>query len=120
VHLLSALDTSTGIVLAQVTVSAKSNEIPAFAPLLDALEHLLGSLKDLISVADALHTQVNHVTAEIAALRASTSMAVLVVIGPSCLSLGSGPGQAWDTPCGLQRTARLHQLHQQAGIWVLT
>jgi len=66
VHLLSALDTSTGIVLAQVTVSAKSNEIPAFAPLLDAVEAVLGSLKDLIFVADALHTQVNHAT-EIAA-----------------------------------------------------
>jgi hypothetical protein len=60
VHLLSALDTSTGIVLAQVTVSAKSNEIPAFTPLLDAIEQVLGSLKDLIFVADALHTQVNH------------------------------------------------------------
>ena len=60
VHLLSALDTSTGIVLAQVTVSAKSNEIPAFAPLLDAVEQVLGSLRDLIFVADALHTQVNH------------------------------------------------------------
>ncbi len=65
-HLLSALDTSTGIVLAQVTVSAKSNEILAFAPLLDAVEQVLGSLKDLIFVADALHTQVNHAT-EIAA-----------------------------------------------------
>jgi hypothetical protein len=43
VHLLSALDTSTGIVLAQVTVNAKSNEIPAFTPLLDAVERLLGS-----------------------------------------------------------------------------
>lgn len=60
VHLLSALDTSTGIVLAQVTVNAKSNEIPAFTPLLDAVEQVLGSLKDLIFVADALHTQVNH------------------------------------------------------------
>jgi predicted transposase YbfD/YdcC len=66
VHLLSALDTSTGIVVAQVTVSAKSNEIPAFTPLLDAVEQVLGSLKDLIFVADALHTQVNHAT-EIAA-----------------------------------------------------
>lgn len=66
VHLLSALDTSTGIVVAQVTVAAKSNEIPAFAPLLDAIEQVLGSLKDLIFVADALHTQVNHAT-EIAA-----------------------------------------------------
>jgi hypothetical protein len=60
VHLLSALDTSTGIVLAQVTVSAKSNEIPAFAPLLDAVEQVLGSLQDLIFVADALHTQTGH------------------------------------------------------------
>ncbi len=31
VHLLSALDTSTGIVLAQVTVNAKSNESPCAA-----------------------------------------------------------------------------------------
>jgi predicted transposase YbfD/YdcC len=66
VHLLSALDTSTGIVLAQVTVSAKSNEIPAFKPLLDAVEQVLGSLKDLIFVADALHTQTGHAN-EIAA-----------------------------------------------------
>jgi len=66
VHLLSALDTSTGIILAQVTVSAKSNEIPAFTPLLDAIERLLGSLQDLIFVADAMHTQVNHAN-EIAA-----------------------------------------------------
>jgi hypothetical protein len=66
VHLLSALDTSTGIVLAQVTVNAKSNEIPAFKPLLDAVEQVLGSLKDLIFVADALHTQTGHAN-EIAA-----------------------------------------------------
>ncbi|MGC5054840.1 ISAs1 family transposase [Micromonospora sp. DT48] len=66
VHLLSALDTSTGIVLAQITVAAKSNDIPAFAPLLDAVEQVLGSLKDPIFAADALHTQTAHAT-EIAA-----------------------------------------------------
>jgi predicted transposase YbfD/YdcC len=60
VHLLSALDTSTGIVLAQVTVAAKSNEIPAFTPLLDAVEQVLGSLEGLVFVADALHTQTSH------------------------------------------------------------
>jgi predicted transposase YbfD/YdcC len=60
VHLLSALDTSTGIVLAQVTVDAKSNEIPAFAPLLDAVERVLGSLAGVLFVADALHTQTAH------------------------------------------------------------
>jgi hypothetical protein len=60
VHLLSALDTSTGIVLAQVTVNAKSNEIPAFTPLLDAVERVLGSLAGVLFVADALHTQTGH------------------------------------------------------------
>ena len=60
VHLLSALDTSTGIVPAQVTVAAKSNEIPAFTPLLDALEQVLGNLHGLVFVADALHTQTSH------------------------------------------------------------
>jgi predicted transposase YbfD/YdcC len=60
VHLLSGLDTSTGIVLAQVTVEAKSNEIPAFTPLLDAIEGVLGSLSGVLFVADALHTQTDH------------------------------------------------------------
>ncbi|WP_229795820.1 ISAs1 family transposase, partial [Actinoplanes campanulatus] len=60
VHLLSALDTSTGIVLAQVTVEAKSNEIPAFTPLLAAVEKVLGSLTGILFVADAMHTQTDH------------------------------------------------------------
>lgn len=60
VHLLSALDTSTGIVLAQVTVDAKSNEIPAFTPLLDAVEQVLGTVAGILFVADALHTQTGH------------------------------------------------------------
>jgi predicted transposase YbfD/YdcC len=60
VHLLSALDTATGIVLAQVTIDAKSNEIPAFAPLLDAVEQVLGSLTGVLFTADALHTQTSH------------------------------------------------------------
>ncbi|MGW3613894.1 ISAs1 family transposase [Micromonospora sp. NPDC005163] len=64
--MLSALDTSTGIVLAQVTIAAKSNEIPAFAPLLDAIEAVLGSLTGLLFIADALHTQTAHAN-EIAA-----------------------------------------------------
>ncbi|MEV6847111.1 ISAs1 family transposase [Actinoplanes sp. NPDC051411] len=60
VHLLSALDTSTGIVLAQVTIDAKSNEIPAFGPLLDAVEAVLGTLAGVLFTADALHTQTGH------------------------------------------------------------
>lgn len=57
VHLLSALDTSTGIVLAQVTIDVKSNEIPAFTPLLDAVEAVLGTLSGVLFIADALLTR---------------------------------------------------------------
>jgi hypothetical protein len=54
VHLLSAYDTTTGIVLAQSTISTKSNEIPAFIPLLDQVQAMLGSLQGVVIVADAL------------------------------------------------------------------
>ncbi|MFV2012561.1 MULTISPECIES: transposase [unclassified Micromonospora] len=57
VHLLSAYDTSTGIVLAQVQIAAKSNEIPAFTPLLRLVAARLGSLTDVLVVADALHAR---------------------------------------------------------------
>jgi predicted transposase YbfD/YdcC len=60
VHLLSAYDTDTGIVLAQVAIAAKSNEILAFTPLLGQLQAQLGSLDGTIIVADALHAQVGH------------------------------------------------------------
>lgn len=57
VHLLSAYDTGTGVVLAQVQIVAESNEIPAFTPLLDRVQAQLGSLTGVIIVADALHAQ---------------------------------------------------------------
>jgi hypothetical protein len=60
VHPLSAYDTDSGIVLAQVAIAAKSNEIPAFTPLLDLLQAQLGSLAGTIIVADAVHAQVGH------------------------------------------------------------
>jgi len=60
VHLLSAYDTATGLVLAQLTIAAKSNEIPAFTPLLDQVQAMLGSLAGVVIVADVLHAQVGH------------------------------------------------------------
>jgi predicted transposase YbfD/YdcC len=60
VHLLSAYDTCAGIVLAQVQIAAKSNEIPAFAPLVDKVATQLGSLDGVLFVADALHAQSGH------------------------------------------------------------
>ncbi|MGW3621842.1 ISAs1 family transposase [Micromonospora arida] len=56
VHLLPAYDTSIGVVLAQVQVAAKSNEIPAFAPLLEQVAARLGGPAGVVIVADALHT----------------------------------------------------------------
>jgi hypothetical protein len=67
VHLLSAYDTAAGVVLAQVQIAAKSDEIPAFAPLVDQVAAQLGSLEGVLFVADALHAQTGHaerVTAE--------------------------------------------------------
>jgi predicted transposase YbfD/YdcC len=55
VHLLAALDTRCGIVLGQSVVDGKTNEITAFAPLLDRVD-----ITDAIITADALHTQDEH------------------------------------------------------------
>jgi predicted transposase YbfD/YdcC len=60
VHLLSAFDTTTGVVLAYMQIAVKSNEIPAFTPLLDLVTARLGSLVGVVFVADALHAQTAH------------------------------------------------------------
>lgn len=52
VHLLSALDAGAGLTLAQREVSAKSNEIPELAPMLEALD-----IAGKVISADALHGQ---------------------------------------------------------------
>lgn len=54
IALLAAMD-HRGTVLAQRQIADKSNEIPSFAPLLDAL-----ALDGAIVTADALHTQHDH------------------------------------------------------------
>ncbi|CDZ87539.1 ISAs1 family transposase [Rhodococcus ruber] len=51
-HLLAALDQGSGVVLGQVEVGAKTNEIPLITDLLDALD-----LTDVVVTADALHCQ---------------------------------------------------------------
>ncbi|WP_433499792.1 ISAs1 family transposase [Sphaerimonospora sp. CA-214678] len=55
VHLLAVIDSSTMATLGQVEVDGKSNELTAFAPLLEPL-HLAGA----VITADALHTQREH------------------------------------------------------------
>ena len=54
-HLFAAFDHRSGVVLGQTQVEAKTNEITAFAPLLDRID-----ITGTIITADALHTQDRH------------------------------------------------------------
>lgn len=55
VHLLGSLSHGEGVVVSQVQVGDKTNEIRAFKPALEPLE-----LEGKIVTADAMHTQVEH------------------------------------------------------------
>lgn len=57
-HVLAACEQDTGVVVGQVDVDGKTNEIPMFEPLLDQIEDLAGA----VVTADALHCQREHVT----------------------------------------------------------
>ncbi|WP_323180202.1 ISAs1 family transposase [Streptomyces sp. NBC_00893] len=58
IHLLAACDHVGGLVLAQLDVGEKTNEITRFQPLLDALP----DLSDTVVTSDAMHTQADHAT----------------------------------------------------------
>ncbi|MGH3575090.1 MAG: ISAs1 family transposase, partial [Pseudonocardiaceae bacterium] len=60
VHLLAAATHTDALVLSQVEVGAKTNEIPMFAPLLDTLASTGVDLAQTVITADALHTQRAH------------------------------------------------------------
>ncbi|MGH3934173.1 MAG: ISAs1 family transposase [Pseudonocardiaceae bacterium] len=60
VHLLAAATHTNALVLGQVEVGAKTNEIPMFAPLLDSLADAGVDLTQTVITADALHTQRAH------------------------------------------------------------
>lgn len=54
-HLLAAATHDQGLVLAQIDVHHKTNEIPMFAPLLDTID-----ITGMLITADCLHTQRDH------------------------------------------------------------
>ncbi|MFF8233536.1 ISAs1 family transposase [Streptomyces caelestis] len=56
IHLLAALEHATGVVLAQLDVGEKTNEITCFQPLLDTVADLAGA----VVTSDAMHTQREH------------------------------------------------------------
>lgn len=55
-HLLAAIDHRTGVVLGQVDVCSKTNEIPMFSQLIDRIDRVEGA----VVTADALHAQKAH------------------------------------------------------------
>jgi len=71
VHLLAALDQRAGAVLAQASVDGKTNEITAFAPLLEPLD-----LAGCVITADAMHTQRGHAEFVVAEKKAHYILAV--------------------------------------------
>ncbi|WTL37337.1 ISAs1 family transposase [Streptomyces brevispora] len=56
IHLLAALEHTTGLVLAQLDVGEKTNEIICFQPLLNTVAELAG----VVVACDAMHTQREH------------------------------------------------------------
>lgn len=117
VHLLSAYDTGTGVVLAQVQIAAKSNEIPAFTPLLDRVQAQLGSLTGVIIVADALHAQTGHAR-EVAA-RGAHLMVTVKANQPTLHSLLKA--LPWtDVPVGDQRRDTGHGRQETRTVKALT
>jgi len=56
IHLLAALDHTTGLVLAQLDVGEKTNEITCFQPLLETVADLAG----VVVTSDAMHAQREH------------------------------------------------------------
>lgn len=58
-HLLAVIDQHLRVVLGQVAVEGKTNEITVFGPLLDTLGGI--DLTGVVITADALHTQREHV-----------------------------------------------------------
>jgi predicted transposase YbfD/YdcC len=54
-HLLAALDHTHGVVVGQVDIEAKTNEIPMFSTLMDRID-----LADAVVTADAMHAQRGH------------------------------------------------------------
>ncbi|NES13367.1 ISAs1 family transposase [Micromonospora sp. PPF5-17B] len=117
VHLLAAYDTHTGIVLGQVQITAKSNEIPAFTPLLDLIIGQLGSLHGVVIVADAMHAQTAHARA--VAQRGGALMVAVKANQPNLYrQLKALP---WaDVPIGDQQRDRGHGRRETRTVKALT
>ena len=76
-HLLAALDQAHGVVLGQVGVEAKTNEIPMLPALLDRI-----AIGGAVITADALHAQREH--ARYLARRGAHYILTVIISSPAC------------------------------------
>ena len=101
VHLLAALDHATSVVVAQVNVDAKTNEIPCFKTVLDQVD----DLGDMVITADAMHAQTGHV----AYLRGRGAHLLVCVKGNQPTLLARLKALPWgQVPVGHTSTGRAH------------
>lgn len=100
-HLMACLDHTSGVVIGQVNVAGKSNEIPMAAELLDTIADLNG----VVVTADALHTQRKH--AEY--LHRRGAHYVLCVKGNQPALRNQLQALPWaDVPAGYTETGKRH------------
>jgi hypothetical protein len=91
IHLLAAVEHTTGLVLAQLDVGEKTNEVTRFQLALDAVAGLAG----VVVTSDALHTQREHA----AYLLGRAADYIVIVKGNQCATRRSdtSPPQAGQT-----------------------
>jgi len=112
-HLLCALDHARGVVVAQVSVDVKTNEIPLFATLLDQVPDLQGTL----ITGDALHAQVRHLDY----LHARGAHLLVCVKGNQPTLRGRLRALPWtDVPVGHTQTGRGHGRIEKRTVKVVT
>src|SRR5665647_1319019 len=112
-HLLCALDHARGVVVAQVSVDVKTNEIPLFATLLDQVPDLQGTL----ITGDALHAQVRHLEY----LHARGAHLLVCVKGNQPTLRGRLRALPWtDVPVGHTQTGRGHGRIEKRTVKVVT
>ncbi|WP_167459043.1 MULTISPECIES: ISAs1 family transposase [Streptomyces] len=104
VRLLAAVEHGRQLVVSQVQLAKKSNEIPAFRELLKGLAAQAG-LQDVVFTADALHTQHGHARA----LHAVDADFVFQAKGNQPRLFAALDALGWDAvPVGHEATVRGH------------
>ncbi|MDQ3764107.1 MAG: ISAs1 family transposase [Actinomycetota bacterium] len=113
-HLLAAIDHRTAVVLGQVNVASKTNEIPMFPVLCDRID----DLEETVITADALHAQRGHADYLVLQRRAHY---LLTVKGNQSSLLNQLKALPWkDVPPAHTSSARTHGRVEQRLVKLVT